>query len=85
MCHAENDTTVKPEDYEAPTIERLKKIGGNIHISVFDDVHDTTGLYTTEDGAPYQYMGHWSWLYFFNNECSDNGTNLWEWMAAQKK
>lgn len=85
FVYAENDTTVKPEDYEAPTIERLKKIGGNIHTSVFDDVHDTTGLYTAEDGSPYQYMGHWSWLYFFNNECTDNGTNLWEWMAAQKK
>jgi predicted peptidase len=87
FVYAENDTTVLPETYEAPTIERLKALGAsNLHTSIFEDVHDTTGLYTDENGDAYQYMGHWSWLYFFNNECVDeNGVNLWSWMAEQSK
>ncbi|MCB6567236.1 hypothetical protein LI169_19495, partial [Desulfovibrio desulfuricans] len=54
--------------------------------SIFDDVHDTTGRFSNEDGTPYQYDGHWSWTYFDNNECYDeNGVNLWQWMSVQTK
>ena len=53
---------------------------------VFDDVHDTTGRFFNEDGTPYQYNGHWSWIYFDNNECYDeNGVNAWQWLAKQIK
>ena len=87
FIYAENDTTVIPEQFEAPTIARLKAIGANLHTSIFADVHDTTGKYKGEDGAPYQYMGHWSWLYFFNNQCVDDATgeNMWSWMGKQSK
>ena len=54
------------------TVARLLAAGANnIHVSVFDDVHDTTGRFSNEDGTPYQYDGHWSWTYFDNNECYD--------------
>ena len=41
---------------------------------------------TDEDGNPYQYSGHWSWIYFDNNECYDeNGVNAWTWLGQQAK
>lgn len=85
FIYAENDTTVPPAVYEAPTIARLKAVNANLHTSIFADVHDTSGLYKGEDGQPYQYMGHWSWIYFFNDECvsDQTGENMWKWMAAQ--
>ncbi len=85
FVYASNDTTVDPTAYAEPTIARLKTVSNNVHTSIFADVHDTTGLYTNEDGTPYQYAGHWSWLYFFNNQCSDNGVNMWDWLAVQSK
>ena len=82
---AENDDTVIPETHEIPTVERLRAIGADVHTSVFPDVVDTSGLYTQEDGSPYEYLGHWSWLYFFNGECQEDGVDLWTWMAAQHR
>ncbi|MBR1812399.1 MAG: prolyl oligopeptidase family serine peptidase [Lachnospiraceae bacterium] len=83
FVYAENDTVVDPTVYEIPTIERMKAAGCDVHTSIFPDVHDTTGEYKDAEGNPYQYMGHWSWLYFFNNECEEDGVNMWAWMAAQ--
>ncbi len=87
FVYAENDTTVDPAANEAPTIARLRAMGANLHTSIFADVHDTSGMYKNEDGTPYQYTGHWSWLYFFNNECVDDttGENLWTWLGQQSK
>ena len=74
FVYALNDTTVDPNTNEIPTIARLKAINDDVHVSEFEDVYGET------------YMGHWSWLYVFNNECVDeNGTNLWVWMSEQSK
>ncbi len=85
FIYAKNDTTVDPEKFEVPTIARLEKMGADVHTSVFEDVHDTSERFTGEDGKAYQYMGHWSWIYFFNNECDENGVNMWDWLAQQHK
>jgi predicted peptidase len=87
FVYAENDTTVTPSVYEAPTIARLKALGADVKTSIFADVHDTTGLYKQEDGTPYQYSGHWSWTYFFKNACVDDATgeNMWTWLGKQSK
>ncbi len=85
FVYAENDDTVDPTANAAPTISRLRAMGANVHASVFDDVHDTTGLYRAEDGSAHQYSGHWSWLYFFNDECASGNLPMWTWMAAQSK
>ena len=85
FIYAENDTTVAPSNFEAPTIKRLQEIGANVHTSIFKDVHDTSGNYKGADGNAYQFMGHWSWIYFFNNECEENGVNMWKWMSEQKR
>ena len=38
-----------------------------------------------ENGNPYQYAGHWSWIYFDNNEAdADDGSgDVFSWIAAQ--
>ena len=102
FTHAKNDTTVRigkidengnfisNGDYSPEAYKRLTEAGGtDIHLSLFDDVHDTTGLYKRADGTPYQYQGHWSWLYVLNDECVDtvNGeeVTIWQWMSQKSK
>ena len=82
---ARNDNTVVPSVYEEPLLQRLKQLGAgqNLHVSEFADVHDTSGLYH-KDNEPYQYYGHFSWIYFFNNECFDGDLSLWQWLSEQK-
>ena len=85
FIYAKNDTTVDPTMFEEPTLARLQAVGANVHTSVFDDVQDLSGTYKGQDGNAYQYMGHWSWIYFFNNQCEDNGLNMWQWMSEQHR
>ncbi|HEX2985367.1 MAG TPA: glycoside hydrolase family 3 C-terminal domain-containing protein [Caproiciproducens sp.] len=85
---AKTDTTVAPAKYVVPTYNRLVKAGAsNVHFSYFDTVSDTSGLYKKADGTPYEYQGHWSWIYVYNNQCKDtiNGktSTIMQWLAAQ--
>lgn len=87
---AKNDTTLPVAINTVPTYNRLMGAGAdNVHLSLFDDVHDLTGLYKNSDGTPYQYNGHWSWIYVYNNvpELHINGkrTTIIEWMASQSR
>ena len=86
---AKTDTVLPPKDYAVPTVERLKKAGADVHFSYFDNVIDTSGKYKKADGTPYEYMGHWSWIYVYNDQCEDtiNGKSvkLFRWMAEQKR
>ena len=82
FVYAKNDMTVLPEKYEEPLIQRLRSAGASdLHVSVFDNVRDTSGKYS-KDGAPYEYLGHFSWICFFNNECTEGDLSLWQWLAA---
>ena len=87
FTYAKNDGTVDPTLCVEPTVARLLAAGANnIHVSVFDDVHDTTGRFSNEDGTPYQYDWTLVMDLFDNNECYDeNGVNLWQWMSVQTK
>ena len=97
FTHAKTDTTVRPSQFVIPTYERLVEAGNtNVHFTFWDKVLDSTGLYTTEAGAPFEYIGHWSWIPMLNNECTldydgspvtidGNPVTILEWMAAQKK
>lgn len=65
---------------------RLIEAGAqNIHISTTEHVVDTSGKYTNEDGTPYQYQGHFSWIYFDNNDtaCDECGISAWEFIANE--
>ncbi|WP_208586157.1 prolyl oligopeptidase family serine peptidase [Gracilibacillus suaedae] len=78
---AENDPTLDPTENTIPTYERMAAIdGADVHMTLFDGVFDTSGHYTNEDGAPYEYNGHWSWIYVYNDEVP----GLFEWMADKE-
>ena len=80
---ADTDTTVNPTLTSLPAYSKLKKAGAEVHITEWADVRDTSGRFTDAEGNPYEYNGHWSWIYFDNNDnfCDDEGLNEWEWLA----
>lgn len=96
MTHAAADDTVPPETHVLLTYKRLKAAGGeNVHLSYWDKVVDHTGKYKGPDGAPFEYYGHWSWIYMLNNECrldfdgspvtiDGRPVTIVEWLAAQR-
>ena len=85
FIYAADDNTVVPALYEEPLLKRLEAIGAkDIRVTVFPDVHDTSGKYE-KDGKPYPYYGHWSWIYFFNNECFDEDISVWQWLSEQRR
>ena len=80
------------ETHEVPTVERLKKSGKSadtLHVSTTEHVVDTSGQYFARDeegnltDQPYQYNGHWSWIYFDNNEsaCNEDGLKVFDFVA----
>lgn len=86
FIYSEDDTTVVPENTSIPTIQRLKAAGAQ-NVMVFSPEHvvDTSGMYKDADGNAYKYSGHWSWIYFDNNEAVDDTTGIdsWTWIADQ--
>ncbi|MCD8027303.1 MAG: hypothetical protein LUF02_01265 [Erysipelotrichaceae bacterium] len=85
FVYSKDDNVVDPTSHEIPTIKRLKNIGAtDLHVSVSENVVDTTGQYFDEKHQPLQYMGHWSWIYFDNNAClGEDNMKVWEFMASR--
>ncbi len=84
----ENGEEVPIYEYSNALYDRLVKAGAtDVHYTLFDKVLDTTGLYYNEAGEPYEYDGHWSWIYTLNNECKEEidgkEMSVFEWMAGQ--
>lgn len=78
------------DDFSNALYNRLVAAGNkNVHYSLFDKVLDTSGKYLTADGKPYEYMGHWSWIYTLNNDCvmtiDGNEITLFQWLAGQSR
>lgn len=86
---AATDTTLPPKDYSIPTVQRLRNIGAEVYFNYFTDVHDTTGLYFKDNGQPWEYAGHWSWIYVYNDICEEdiNGrtVKLFQWLASHRR
>ena len=81
---------IAKDNFSNNLYNRLVEAGAEkVYYSLFEDVHDMTGLYNGEDGEPYQYMGHWSWLYVLNDQCvetiEDEEVTLFQWLAEQSK
>lgn len=93
FLYAENDTVLDPTVFSIPLIQRLRAMNaGNLHVSSPAKVIDTSGLYFTESNnrslTPYEYNGHWSWIYAFNSESyddNDSSLELFAWLAKQKR
>jgi predicted peptidase len=86
---AATDSILPAPSYTIPLYDRLIKEGAqNVHLSYPEKVIDTSGKYVTENGKPYEYNGHWSWIYVYNNDLSNeiNGktTYLQNWLAKQE-
>lgn len=63
------DTTVVPHEDPLILFERLTDLGASqTYFSYLPRVLDTSGQYVDEDGATYEYNGHWSWIYVYNND-----------------
>lgn len=56
-----NDNVVLPERYALPTYQALVQNSSNKWLSYFQSV-------TGSDIKGNSYLGHWSWIYFFNNQ-----------------
>lgn len=86
FTYSKNDRTVNPIQTSMATVNRLKSINAkDVKVSEFNKVVDTSGLYKDENRNPYEYDGHWSWIYAFNDECKDGEESLWSWLAKQEK
>ena len=77
------------ENYSNALYNRLVEAGAkDVHYTLYDKVVDTTGLYNDENGEPYEYSGHWSWLYTLNNQCTDTidgaEVTLFDWLSKQQ-
>ena len=88
FVHAKNDTTVPPEKHVIPTTQRLlaARTGYILHWSFFPNVKDTSGKFTDDKGAAYEYNGHMVWVHLFNDQCSsESGESLWAWISRQSR
>lgn len=86
FIHSANDDTVDGNENTMPTLQRLKDAGAtDLHSHISEKVVDTSGLYTNEDGTPYEYGGHFAWVYFHNNEadCDECGIPVFDWIVEQ--
>ena len=83
FIHAENDKTVNISLHTNATYKRLQDAGAtDLHYSHYDKVVDTSREYDV-DGAQYEYDGHWSWVYLFNDECKDGDETVFTWIVKQ--
>ncbi len=85
---AQADTVLPPDRFTVPTYKRLLQAGAqDVHLTLYDTVVDTTGLYLNPDGTPYEYHGHFSWVYVFNNDVrktiDGRSITLMEWLASR--
>ena len=82
FVYSKDDDVVDPKKHEIPTLKRLKKAGAeDLYLSTTEHVIDTSGKYKDKKGKAHRYSGHWSWIYFFNNECNAEGKKAWDFIA----
>lgn len=85
----ENGKETPIYEYANALFDRLTKAGAkDAHYTLLDSVLDQTGLYFNEDGTPYEYDGHWSWVDALNNDCTETiggkEVSLFAWLATHK-
>ncbi|ORY04892.1 alpha/beta-hydrolase [Neocallimastix californiae] len=69
ILHSEDDTTVDPLASSIPTYYRLMKAGAkNVHYTLKEKVVGT-------DDPEAHYMGHYSWVYAFNDQVKNQFDN----------
>ena len=81
-----NDSTVNPQKCTLATYERIKNAGAqNAHLCTYDRIVDIHG-FKDEDGEPFEYEGHYSWVYVLDDFCTsdiDKTLSLFDWLSRQ--
>lgn len=86
FIHSEIDPVVLFDKTAEPLVKRLKEVSsGDIQLTVYKEILDQTGLYKDEEGNPYHYNDHWSWIHLFNDEVEKDGKSIFEWLNSQSK
>lgn len=86
FIHAVTDPVVLFDKTTEPLIERIKEISeADIRLTTYDEVVDQSGLYKNENGKPYSYNDHWSWIHLFNDQVTQDGESLFEWLNTHMK
>ncbi len=79
FTHSKNDTTVNPNNYTSATYLKLLEAGAkNVYYSYFVDIRGKDDPTASQAwGSTGNYMGHFSWIYVFNNQCNKvQNTNI---------
>lgn len=84
----ENGDFIPVDEFSVGIMKRIVD-GGKAYQSLYDEVIDTSGLYDDENGNPYKYNGHFSWVYTLENKCTEiidgKETTIFEWLSKQSK
>jgi len=95
LVHDINDPTT-PYAHSRSLYNRLVAAGAaDVYFTVTDGIYDTSGSFLDDDGNPWRYNDHWSWIPVHNNEitraittANANGSTdaqitIFEWLAKQ--
>lgn len=78
-----------PNQYTVATVRRLQALGAPVHLTAWETAPEqaVNTFYRNRLGTLYCHEGDWSWIYFFNNQCTDAATGefLWQWLGQQKR
>lgn len=87
FIQSEDDPDVPFAKTTKPVVDRLNKLGAiDTRMTVYDHVRDISGDVKDANGKPYQYNGHWSWIYVYNDAVADGqGASLYAWLSQQHK
>jgi predicted peptidase len=85
FVQSKDDNACAYKKTSKPVVSRLHKMGAtDTTLTAYDHVRDISGTIKNKKGGPYQYQGHWSWIYVFNDAVqNEQGQSLFEWLAAQ--
>lgn len=84
FIHSVKDPVVPFDQTTEPIVNQLRELGApEVKLSTYEDIKDTSGLYKDEEGQPYSYNNHWSWVHLFNDEVSINNQSVFKWLASQ--
>ena len=96
LVQSADDDIIDPRRTSIPTYWHLRRLGANIHLTLFDHVDDLTGRYHDASGAPLRYRGHFCWIEVYHDFADRDAdespvmvdgrpVSLWEWVGLQHR
>lgn len=96
LVQSADDDIVDPRRTSIPTYRHLRRLGADVHLTLFDHVDDLTGRYHDASGAPLRYRGHFCWVEVYHDfvDVDADGSpvtvggrpvSLWEWVGLQRR